>query len=59
MTEPHTDPVALSLYEVRNLVKDLQERMLGPGHPDTQTTRRNLSHWTKSAEGGAEARRSS
>ena len=31
-----------------------RERVLGPEHPETLTTRQNLAHWTEQAEHGNE-----
>ena len=30
----------------------IRERVLGPEHPETLTTRQNLAHWTEQAELG-------
>ena len=34
----------------------IRERVLGPEHPDTLTTRHNLAYWTGEAGDAAEAR---
>ena len=34
----------------------IRERVLGPEHPDTLTTRRNLASWTGQAEDGPSPR---